>query len=319
MCDWEVKIGSEWVLLGVAEFRALEKLELTRTRVGRAKLRDQEYEYDIVAMTHHHLNSGIIREMRRVDKRTKEDDAASKLEEPDDPSEPEEPVEVQLHVYDVGINSRVAIANGVLRIMGTGAYHTGVEIHGLEWSYAKREFGTGVFWCEPKKCGLHQYRESIPLGFARISLAEVDELLDNLADQWQGMDYDPFSRNCNGFSNELVQQLGLGAIPNWVMNLAGAGATVNDIVAKGIESRGDRSPRGGAEGIALDCYRYGDVARGLAAIGKEERGVEITAEPVFGDYSRGLLRICCTSRTKEQSSPRDMMPEGGRCERRITS
>merc|ERR1711972_579678 len=45
---------------------------------------------------------------------------------------------------------------------------------------------------------------------------------------WKGPEYDLLHHNCVFFSDAFCKELGVGAIPVWVTNLAGAGATIQD-------------------------------------------------------------------------------------------
>lgn len=146
------------------------------------------------------------------------------------------PFAVTLNIYDVhGHEAAVSINKG-LRALGTGAYHAAVEVRGVEWSYGLREEGTGVFDCEPRGCedGGHKYRESLPMGDTSMSSEEIDALIEKLKGEWKGADYDLLKKNCCSFSNAMCQELGVGPIPSWVMNLAGAGSMVKDTVDKGV-------------------------------------------------------------------------------------
>merc|ERR1712224_476437 len=115
---------------------------------------------------------------------------------------------------------------GGLRAVGTGAFHAAVEVQGSEWSYGYVDEGTGVFDCEPKQCDMHQYRESLPMGETPRSAKEISDLLDRMASEWPGVEYDLLRKNCCSFSDAFCQELGVGPIPSWVTNLAGAGATL---------------------------------------------------------------------------------------------
>jgi hypothetical protein len=138
------------------------------------------------------------------------------------------PTPVTLHIYDVGDQQAVSQVNKFLKPVGTGAFHGAVEVYGKEWSYGFTDEGTGVFDCPPKGCLAHTYRESVPMGQTQLSAEEVEALLDELAVKWPGSEYDLLRRNCCTFSDELCSQLGVGNIPRWVTNLAGAGATLQD-------------------------------------------------------------------------------------------
>lgn len=135
---------------------------------------------------------------------------------------------VTLHIYDVSTVSTVKHLNHIFRAVGTGAFHAAVEVYGQEWSYGYNDDGsTGVFGNVPKSCEEHQYREAIPMGSTQMSEDEVNEVIRELQDRWPGDGYDLLSHNCCHFSDSLCQRLGVGPIPGWVLNLAGAGASLN--------------------------------------------------------------------------------------------
>lgn len=158
---------------------------------------------------------------------------------------------VVLNIYDVAGASAINRVNQLLRPVGTGLFHAGVQIYGEEWSFgasaAEDESAwslsfagssgrsgevtdallcTGVFSCEPRGCEPHRYRESVVMGRTRMSPDEVRELLDLLQEDWLGLHYDVLRRNCCHFADSLCQYLGVGPVPAWVTNLAGAAATL---------------------------------------------------------------------------------------------
>jgi len=134
---------------------------------------------------------------------------------------------VTLHIYDLN-----ADMNKGLRLLGTGAFHSAVEVNGLEWSYGFSEFGTGVFSCPPRQCAGAEYREAIAMGRTELSEAEVNAVIEDLKRKWSGVEYDLLRHNCCVFSNAMCLALGAGPIPTWVTNLAAAGATLGDGILK---------------------------------------------------------------------------------------
>merc|ERR1740121_1479007 len=64
------------------------------------------------------------------------------------------------------------------------------------------------------------------MGKAAVSEADVRALLEMLKKEWPVYSYNTLNKNCCHFSNEFCQRLGVGSIPNWVMNLAGTGAAL---------------------------------------------------------------------------------------------
>ena len=84
----------------------------------------------------------------------------------------------------------------VLSVLGTGVYHAAVEVYSLEWSYGYIDVGTGVFNNPPRKCTLHNYRESLPMGRTHLTRGEVREILQSLMKAWPGSEYDLLRHNC---------------------------------------------------------------------------------------------------------------------------
>eukprot|EP00439_Symbiodinium_sp_Y106_P020512 s3687_g2.t1 len=145
------------------------------------------------------------------------------------------PTPVTLHIYHVSTNSTVGTVNEYLEAIGTGAFHAGVEVNGVEWSYGYAPDRTGVFSNPPKGCKAHVYKDSLDMGETSKTEKEIDEILEQLKEDWPGFEYDLLRRNCCLFSKEFVEQLGTGPVPGWVTNLAAAGATLHDGILKGKE------------------------------------------------------------------------------------
>jgi hypothetical protein len=132
---------------------------------------------------------------------------------------------VYLNIYDIGNDESVKYFNGLLRPVGSGAFHAGVEVYGEEWSYGSRSGQiSGVYSYQPRECIAHTYRETVDMGFTSLSHTEVWALLARLSDEWPGVNYDFVSNNCCHFSDALCRNLGVDATPQWVTNLADTGA-----------------------------------------------------------------------------------------------
>ena len=171
---------------------------------------------------------------------------------------------MRLHVYDFSVTRRVAALNAVSRAVtscggalgdGVGAFHGGIEVHGVEWSYGSTESGeaTGIFGCSPRRNSSHSYRSTVELGRCVLSKGSVDRVLtamarvdcdddddddDDDADRegsraagqkdaglgWHGTEYDMLARNCCHFCAAFVALLGPGVAPcpPWLNGLATA-------------------------------------------------------------------------------------------------
>jgi len=143
---------------------------------------------------------------------------------------------VWLHIYDVSKGS-VQWVNSLIRPVGTGAFHAGVEVFGLEWSFGYAAEGrTGVYSCQPRGNSQHEYRESVLMGGTCHSGAQVHELIGRLSAEWVGNGYHLLTRNCCNFSDALCTALDVGPVPEWVVHLAGAGAKLADGVDQAMAS-----------------------------------------------------------------------------------
>ena len=50
-------------------------------------------------------------------------------------------------------------------------------------------------------------RESLPVGITYYSPDEIDEVVDAFGEFWHGKDYDPFSKNCNHFTEQMIKHI----------------------------------------------------------------------------------------------------------------
>mmetsp|Transcript_148120 Transcript_148120/g.369279 ORF Transcript_148120/g.369279 Transcript_148120/m.369279 type:complete len:235 (-) Transcript_148120:37-741(-) len=128
---------------------------------------------------------------------------------------------VVLHVYSVSQSLGIKAANSALRVLGMGAFHAGVEVYGLEWSY---ECINGVVCCWPGGAHEHLYLEPLLMGMTSLSYTAVLELIGQFRDgHWTGAEYDSLEHNCCHFSDEFCRHLGVGTLPEWILSLATMG------------------------------------------------------------------------------------------------
>ncbi|XP_016976571.1 deubiquitinase DESI2 [Drosophila rhopaloa] len=131
---------------------------------------------------------------------------------------PKEPV--VLNVYDL------FQINDYTMVLGVGFFHSGVQIYGREYGFGGHEFPmSGIFEIEPCNGEAElgesiRFRESILLGYTHFSRPDVERIVDQLGAQFPGNSYHLTSRNCNHFSNSLVQIVCGRKIPGWVNRLA---------------------------------------------------------------------------------------------------
>merc|ERR1712183_570514 len=129
--------------------------------------------------------------------------------------------------------------NSILGSSGSGAFHVGVEVYGREWTYGCEGGGgkavqyprynvlSGISVCPPRNCGLHLYRESLPMGPTRISEGDLHHKLCKMSLYWKAGNYDLTRNNCLNFADTLLKELGVPGLPPWVARLARAVAPIH--------------------------------------------------------------------------------------------
>jgi hypothetical protein len=94
-----------------------------------------------------------------------------------------------------------------------GAFHAGVEVHGLEWTFGCEE---GISCGLPRSQEVHVYHESILLGETPLSAQEVQQVIQEMRQSWIKQDYEMLENNCCNFAEALSQELVGEPIPAWV-------------------------------------------------------------------------------------------------------
>jgi len=135
---------------------------------------------------------------------------------------------VRLNVYDL------AEVNHSLYWCGLGAYHTGVEVYGVEYAFGGHSYDTsGLFATEPRQPpGTVKFRESIEMGSITLSPHEVQAVVASLSDEYRGSAYHLLNTNCNHFADDLCFQLTGKHAPSWINRLAGFATVLECILPR---------------------------------------------------------------------------------------
>ncbi|XVF89377.1 hypothetical protein PTKIN_Ptkin19aG0125400 [Pterospermum kingtungense] len=150
-------------------------------------------------------------------------------------------VPVYLNVYDL------TPINGYAYWFGLGIYHSGVQVHGVEYGFGAHDHSTtGIFEVEPKQCPGFTFRKSILVGRTDLGPKEVREFMEKLAREYSGNAYHLITKNCNHFCNDVCIQLTGKPIPRWVNRLARLGflfncvlpAELNNLKVRQVRSEG---------------------------------------------------------------------------------
>ncbi|CAA7041554.1 unnamed protein product [Microthlaspi erraticum] len=155
-------------------------------------------------------------------------------------------VPVYLNVYDL------TPMNVYGYWLGIGIYHSGLEVHGVEYGYGAHEQpSSGIFEVEPKKCPGFTFRKSILVGETEMKAKEVRSFMLKLAEEFQGNKYHLITRNCNHFCNQVCLKLTQNAIPNWVNRLARLGFLCNCVLPASLNET--KVKRVGKDGKLLEA------------------------------------------------------------------
>jgi len=127
--------------------------------------------------------------------------------------------EVAISIYEL---KGASALNTVMETVGLGgAYHVGVEVYWLEWSYGFTDRGSGVHAVHAGTSHMGELVERISLGRTPLRPEEVLRILATMRNEWRGEDYHYLRNNCGHFCETLIHRLCVpGKIPGWVTSLA---------------------------------------------------------------------------------------------------
>ncbi|KAI3978766.1 hypothetical protein MKX01_015941 [Papaver californicum] len=137
---------------------------------------------------------------------------------------------VYLNVYDL------TPINGYLYWTGLGIFHSGVEVHSVEYAFGAHDFATsGVFEVEPRSCPGFKFRKSIFVGTTSMDPIQVREFMERQSASYNGDTYHLIVKNCNHFCRDICFKLTGNTIPKWVNRLAKIGSLCNCILPEALK------------------------------------------------------------------------------------
>ncbi|XP_057503428.1 deSI-like protein At4g17486 [Actinidia eriantha] len=126
---------------------------------------------------------------------------------------------VYLNVYDL------TSMNNCFYWAGLGVFHTGVEVHGVEYAFGAHNYPTsGVFEVKPRQCPVFKFRKSTFIGTTHLDPIQVREFMEHQSLKYKGDAYRLISKNCNHFCDDICYSLTGNRIPKWVNRLANIGS-----------------------------------------------------------------------------------------------
>ncbi|CAK9142817.1 unnamed protein product [Ilex paraguariensis] len=137
---------------------------------------------------------------------------------------------VYLNVYDL------TPTNGYVYWAGLGIFHSGVEVHGVEYAFGAHDYpSSGVFEVEPRQCPGFKFRKSIFIGTTCLDPVQVREFMECQAASYNGDTYHLIIKNCNHFCKDICYKLTGKPIPKWVNRLAKLGSIFNCLLPEALK------------------------------------------------------------------------------------
>lgn len=177
-----------------------------------------------------------------------------------------------------------------------GIYHTGVQVHGLEFSYGGHaDSSTGVFCAKPWSAQGCQFREQVPIGRTALDPIELRRLIAEISAEWPGNAYDPFKRNCNHFADFLSLRLTGNNAPPYVNKFTGT-CFVKSVFYNCVLPLGRCVQR---------FYEYGGITYSNADAGTEE-----STESTGISGARGINQVLVEAATVQKVNANKLFKEG---------
>ncbi|KAF5747098.1 deSI-like protein [Tripterygium wilfordii] len=137
---------------------------------------------------------------------------------------------VYLNVYDL------TPMNGYFYWAGLGIFHSGVEVHGVEYAFGAHDYpASGIFEVEPRQCPGFKFRKSIFIGTTCLDPVQIGEFMEDLSASYSGDTYHLIVKNCNHFCKDICLKLTGKPIPKWVNRLAKIGSVCNCILPEALK------------------------------------------------------------------------------------
>lgn len=123
----------------------------------------------------------------------------------------------------------------MLWTVGVSLLHSGVVINGKEYAYGGHEQRgmTGVYWTKPKtEPPGGTFKSEILHGFTLRSHDEIESILKEASETFQGTAYNLLNKNCNHFTQYLCEKLTGRSGPAWLNRAASIGVALPCVVPR---------------------------------------------------------------------------------------
>jgi hypothetical protein len=123
----------------------------------------------------------------------------------------------------------------LLWTFGTSLLHSGVVISGKEYAFGGHDQRgmTGVYWTKPKsEPPGGTYKCEVLQGFTLAPQDEIDRIIKEASEEFQGTAYNLLNKNCNHFTAYLCEKLTGRPGPGWLNRAASIGVALPCVVPK---------------------------------------------------------------------------------------
>ncbi|KAI9737310.1 MAG: hypothetical protein M1818_005843 [Claussenomyces sp. TS43310] len=140
--------------------------------------------------------------------------------------------EVVINVYDLLPPGKFS---SFLWTIGTSLLHSGVVINNKEYAFGghDRHGMSGVYWTRPKtEPPGGTFKSEILQGFTLAPQDEIDAIIKEASEAFQGTAYNLLNKNCNHFTSYLCEKLTGRPGPSWLNRAASIGVALPCVVPK---------------------------------------------------------------------------------------
>ena len=153
-------------------------------------------------------------------------------------SPPSNALPIYLNIYDI------SCFNKILRFMGIGIYHTGIQIFDTEFAFYPSDHDrTGVLEESPFSNNKVHFWKQIKLGETILPFREIEEVISELKIEFIASSYDAFDKNCNHFSNEFSKKLLNVEIPGYLNRISCITRILKCFLSKNFVYGGAQPPK----------------------------------------------------------------------------
>lgn len=191
--------------------------------------------------------------------------------------------------------------NEYLYRWGVGAYHTGVEINGQEYTFGG---GSGIFSMQPRQVPNGTFRVAHEMGNFNGNSSSLEAAIDELRHDFDPSSYNILTKNCNHFSDQLLLKLLNKNIPGYINRLAFMGSCFSCMIPPSVLGNApvDNSIGNGYQSIPRSSHN-GRISTSTATTpfsgtGKKlgGGGAQIVSQEVDLSVRRDNLRAATLSR-----------------------